>query len=64
MCAGGEGGDGPWDKETISRTITKEEREVMQRLPKITSALLPADDTPQRPSPVQPLQMSFVALSH
>lgn len=39
-------------------------REVMQRLSQFTSALLPADDTPQSPSPVQPLQMSLMPLSN
>lgn len=39
-------------------------REVMQHLSQFTSALLPADDTPQRPSPVQPLQMSLMSLSN
>lgn len=41
-----------------------ERREVTQHLSGFTSALLPADDTPQRPSPVQPLQMSLVPLSY
>lgn len=50
-------------------TVTKREgregrREAMQHVSQFTSALLPADDTPQRPSPVQPLQMSLVSLSN
>lgn len=36
----------------------------MQHLYQFTSALLPADDAPQRPSSVQSLQMSLMALSN
>lgn len=36
----------------------------MQHLYLFTSALLPADDAPQRPSSVQSLQMSLMALSN
>ncbi|KAG7219599.1 hypothetical protein INR49_018976 [Caranx melampygus] len=42
--------------------MEEEGGEVVQHLSQFTSALLPADDTPQRPSPVQPLQMSLMSL--
>lgn len=46
---GGRGGEGRGGK---------------QHLYQFTSALLPADDAPQRPSSVQPLQMRLMALSN
>lgn len=53
-----------WGEENNNKREEREEGEAMQRLSQFTSALLPADDAPQRPSPVQPLQMSLMPLSN